>query len=727
MLTIDSEKHRFHLRGKNMSYIMQVEEDMQVHHLYWGDSVSELPDSWFDRAPYRRASLVEHKDADSPMCIREFAHYECPTYGLSDFRMPALQAEGEESGNMLCDLRYVSFRTEKGRSPMAGLPCAHGSEEEAESLILLLRDPVTRLEVELYYCLFADRDIVTRHMRISNKGKESCRLNQVMSFSVDVEDGSFDLLTFDGTTHREFTPSIHPLQPGRMEVGSTRGYSSHQHNPNAVLLRPGARQNSGQAYGLSLVYSGNFTLRCEMDQYQSLRVQGGIHPQNFAWHLAPGESFETPEAVLSYSAHGLNGLSSVLHPFVCRNLIPSAWQGKARPVLLNTWEACYFNISQERLSEIASLSSGMGIELLVVDDGWFGHRDRADSSLGDWYPHRVKFPGGLKALEKMPMKLGLWMEPQMVSEDRDLYRSHPEWCLHARDRVRTLWRNQLVLDMSRSDVQDYLIECIDRILDTGIFSFIKWDCNRRMTQVQSGGLPASQQGEVFHRCMLGTYRLFEHIRTRYPQILLENCASGGGRYDYGMLCYCHQGWVSDNTDPQDRLVIQNSASVFFPPVVLTSHLTASPNHQTNRTPPFAFRRDVCALFNAGFELNLMNLGEEELQEVREACALFRQTQAMLPGARFTRLNDELIPHDWFGWMLESGKTVIIEYFRPAAAEEPAYWTIPVHGLKKDAAYRDMRDGTILRGSDIEALGLRPDWRPGDCFSELIVLEEVRQS
>ena len=726
MITFDAETQCFHLRGAQVSYVMQVEEDGQVHHLYWGDALQELPAGMYDRAPYRRAGLVEHQPADSPKCSREYRHYECPTYGLSDFRLPALAMEQEATGDALCDLRYVEHRITRGRAPLAGLPFAEGNEQEAETLEILLRDPCNGLCATLYYHLFPQESVITRHMTVRNGGEGVAYVRQAMSASVDMEDGRFELLTLDGTTLREFTPSVRQLQPGVTEIGSTRGVSSHQHNPNIVLLRPGADQRQGQVYGLSMIYSGNFTLRCEVDQYGSLRLQGGIHPQRFSWRLAPGECFETPEAALSYSAQGLNGLSACLHPFVRRRLTPRNWRGQPRPVLLNTWEACYFNIDEARLREIAETARGMGIRLMVVDDGWFGHRERADSSLGDWFPCETKFPKGFEPLRSFPLPLGIWLEPEMISPDSELYRRHPDWCLHAEGRVRTEWRNQLVLDMSRKEVQDYLIACVDSVLSTGIFTYVKWDNNRRMTQVQSEAWPAAQQGEVFHRCMLGTYRLFEHIRSCYPQVLIENCASGGGRFDYGMLCYCAQGWLTDNTDPVDRLTQQNAASIFFPPEVITSHIAASPNHQTKRATPAKLRQDVCALFNAGFELDVTALSAEEKRAMTEAAALFRDMQPLAACGRFMRLNPSVAPEKWFGWMVEDDERAVVAYFRPHCEQEAAYWTIPLCGLDRAARYRDTRTGTVLTGADWEALGLRPTWRDGDYFSELITLEKIKK-
>ncbi len=724
MITYDSATRRFHLRGKNMSYVMQVGADAQVHHLYWGAALDALPGFLYDRAPYRRASLVEHQDVDSPKCSREYFHYECPTYGMGDFRLPALRA-ADASGIELCDMRYEGHEITRGREPIDGLPYAHG--EDAETLAIRLRDPVTNLCAVLYFHLFGD--VLTRHMRVVNEGAGDCLLREAMSATVDFEDGAFDMLTLDGTTLREFTPCLRPLAPGLTQVESTRGASSHQHNPNVALLRRGANQTTGEVYGFSLVYSGNFVLRAQVDQYGACRMQGGINPFAFGWKLAPGESFETPEIVMAWSREGLNGLSHQLHPFVHAHILRGPRAGHKRPLLLNTWEACYFGVSHERLLRIGEAAAACGVELLVLDDGWFGKRNGADSSLGDWTVNTEKFPQGIDgladALAGIGLELGIWFEPEMISPDSDLYRAHPDWCLHAEGRVRTQWRNQLVLNMGREEVVTYLCRCFDGILGSGKVRYVKWDHNRRLTQAADALLGSERQGEVFHRHMLGTYRLLEYVRTTYPDVLLEDCASGGGRFDYGMFCYFHQGWLSDNTDAVCRLSMQNAASIFFPSAVITAHVSACPNHQNGRVTPYAFRQDVCALFNAGYELDVLSMPKEEREMMNASSARFKALRETARRGRFTRLCPDVIPRDWYAWMIEDEAQAVIGYYRPACITEAYYWRIPLTGLEPDTRYRDTRTGETLTGRDWEAVGLWPDWRDGDCFSQIITLEKLK--
>lgn len=724
MIAYDQETKRFHLSGPGMSYVMQIGADEQVHHLYWGKRLDVLPGFLYDRAPYRRANMVENQPADSPKCSREFFHYECPTYGLGDFRLPALCAAGED-GVALCDMRYEGYAIYEGAQKPEGLPGIHG--DGIEMLELRLRDPVTGLRAILYYHLTGD--VITRRMRVIGGGEGSFVIREAMSATVDFEQGEFDLLTLDGTTLREFTPCLRRLEPGVTEITSTRGISSHQHSPNIALLRPGADQHHGEVYGFSLVYSGNFVLRAEVDQYGACRLQGGINPFAFSWKLGAGESFDTPEIVLSWSDEGLNGLSQRLHPFVRRHILDGTPAEQTRPTLLNTWEACYFNVSGEKLLRIGEAAGKCGIELLVLDDGWFGRRNAANSSLGDWTVNPEKFPGSLDALSdalgEKGMRLGIWVELEMISPDSELYRSHPDWCLHTDGRVRTQWRNQLVLDMGREDVLAYLKRCMDGILGSGKIHYVKWDHNRRLTQAASALLGSERQGEVFHRYIMGTYALLDYVRRTYPQVLLENCASGGGRFDYGMYCYFHQGWLSDNTDAISRLSMQNAASIFFPSEVITSHVSACPNHQNGRTTPFAFRANVCALFNAGYALDVLTMDESELKAMTESVELFKSLRETVRNGRFTRLCSSVIPDKWYGWMVGDEARAVIGYYRPYCAPEASYWTIPLPGLEPDTLYRDSRTGETLPGKVWETIGLWPDWKDGDCFSQLITLEKVK--
>ena len=725
-ILVNEAKRVFHLRSDHMSWVMGVGTDEMLHHIYWGDRLDAVPDLLYDRAPYRRRNRVENKLADSPECTREYFHYECPVYGTSDFRMPAIQGRDMLSGSSILDLRYRGCEVISGSPSPSGLPGVRAGD--AETLVITLLDPVSRIRVQLYYILIAEQDVLVRWTAVENDGTAPFMLSEVMSGTIDFEDGTFSLLTLNGTTLREFTPDVREIHPGITQIGSTRGSSSHQHSPNAVLMRPGTDNYQGSCYSLSLIYGGNYVLRFERDPYGSLRAQGGIHPLDFSWKLDPGDQFESPELLMAFSGEGLNGLSGQLHDCFRKHILRGPWAGRIRPLLLNTWEACYFKINEESLLKIGEVCSEKGIELLVLDDGWFGHRDAANSSLGDWYCNENKFPHGIKyaaeELAKHHVKLGIWLEMEMVSPDSELYRQHSDWCLHAPQRVRTEWRNQLVLDLSREEVVNYLIDSVDRLLAGSGISYIKWDMNRRLTEVYSSSLPSERQGEVRHRYMLGLYRLLSHITEHYPDILMENCASGGGRYDYGMYCFFHQGWLSDNTDPVCRLSMQNAASVFYPPEVITGHVAVSPNHQIGRSTPFAFRKNVCMLFNAGFELDPTKLSEEEQADLQKTCSELKKVRNITHGGRFIRLSRDVCPRDEYGWMCVTEDRAVAAYYRPYCAPESAYWRIGLPGLEPGALYCDRTSGLTMSGRDWLHIGWRPNWEEGDFFSEILILERI---
>ena len=726
-IAYDPAKKRFHIRSEKMSYIMEVGTDELLHHVYWGARLDEAPDWLYDRAPYRRAHLVEGQPADSPKRSLEYFHYECPVYGSGDFRQPAVLMTESETGSSLLDLRYAGHTIRPGAVRPEGLPCADGGDA-SETLTVRLKDPVNGVRVDLHYQAFGALNVIARHMTVANEGSSAFSIHAAMSASVDFEDGRFSLLTLGGTTLREFTPEVRPLGSGVTQVESTRGSSSHQQSPNAVLLREGADAQQGEAYAFTLLYGGSFALRAEKDAYGACRFQGGINPLGFQWRLQRGAAFDTPQMLLAWTDEGLNGLSHALHPLLLRHIQRGAWKDRARPILLNTWEGCYFDVTEDKLLRMGDQCREAGIELLVLDDGWFGRRDNAQSSLGDWACNVAKFPHGIDGLAdrlaEKGVRLGVWVEPEMISPDSELYRAHPDWCLHVEHRVRTQWRNQLVLDLSRDEIVAYIIQSLDRLLQSGKVAYVKWDMNRRLSEVGSEAWPAEQQGELRHRYMLGLYRVLEHLASAYPDVLLENCASGGGRYDYGMYRYFHQGWLSDNTDAVCRLPMQTAASIFYPPVVITSHVSACPNSQTGRDEPFRFRAEVCALFNAGFELNPAALSGDQLAQMKEACERFKRLRDIVRGGRFYRLGNELVPREAFGWMLVDERQAVAGYYRPFCEPEAAYWRVSLPGLDEGARYRDRETGVTLSGRDWRHIGWRPAFRDGDYYSAMLLLEKA---
>lgn len=726
----DSEKSFFHIQGHSMSYIIQLRQGQLLHHAYWGKRLRKVSPALEDKAPFRRASIIENKYPDDPKYTYEYYHYEFPSYGTSDFRIPAVEIEDCSSGNSITDFRYEGYHIYQGKKAIPGLPSTHGREEDVTTLEIQLVDRTLSLRAVLYYHLFENLDIITRHVDIKNEGSGNVRLNTIMSSSVDFTDGNFTMLSMHGTALREREPSFQQLKPGIVSVDSTRGISSHQSSPNVLFLREGADEDKGEVYSMSFVYSGNFTIRAEMDCYGSSRIQVGIQPFQFSWLLEPGEAFYAPEVVLGYSDQGVGDVSRKLHTLVNDHLLRGQWAHKPRPVLINTWEACYFNFDSQKVLSIAKKAKEARMELLVLDDGWFGKRNAANCSLGDWVCNTEKLKGGLKPLvdsiNAMGLKFGIWFEPEMISPDSDLYRQHPDWCIHVEGRRRTQWRNQLVLDFSNPEVCEYIYNSLDKVLQSANIEYIKWDHNRRLTELGSSYLPKERQKEVAHRYMLGVYNVLERITSKYDYILFENCASGGARYDYGMYAYFHQGWLSDNTDPVCRLSLQHTSSVFFPQRVITAHVSKSPNEQTGRVTPLSFRGDVAFMFNFGYELDLTALSRDEIRDVAKQSAEYKDLKDIVQNGEFYRLGSSLESEYVYGWQVVSGRKSVACYYKPYCKSEEAYLRIRFKGLDPSGDYKVNNSKEVYGGDLLMQQGLPIDWKNGDYFSQMFILEKVSE-
>ncbi len=553
--------------------------------------------------------------------------FEYPAWGGGNFRQPCLRTA---QGGGSCELFYDSHRVFPGKPPLEGLPAAYG--ENCSTLEIVLRDPVSDIKVHLLYTVFEDVDVITRSARVENGGSAAVDLTAALSASLELDNEDFDLITLHGSWAREQTIDRRPLASGKQAAFSLRGISSHQFHPFLALCEHSAAQEHGLVYGMSFIYSGNFLAQAELDQFNKVRAVLGIHPDGFSWRLEPGASFQTPEAALVCSGEGLGGMSRAYHDFFRRHLIRG--QSKRRPTLLNSWEACYFDFDHDRLLHLGQEAAKYGVELLVVDDGWFGRREDANSSLGDWRVNEEKLPGGLKhlgeELAELGVDLGVWMEPEMISPDSELYRAHPDYAMAIPGRTPSLARDQYVLDLTRREVRDCVYEQISAVLRSAPISYVKWDMNRPLTDVYSPSLPRSRQGETAHRYVLGLYELQERLVTDFPDILLENCCSGGGRFDPGMLYYSPQIWTSDNAEAVDRLVIQEGTSLIYPLSAMGAHVAACPSHVNGRITPFQVRGRVSLPGCFGYELDLDKLSPEEqalipgqLEEYRRCGPIFR--------------------------------------------------------------------------------------------------------
>ncbi|WP_151733277.1 alpha-galactosidase [Paenibacillus tengchongensis] len=694
---IQEDKGLFHLQSKGMSYIITLLNNYPVH-AYWGKKLRH--DSNLDGLPY----LNGYSALDR-------LPQEYPQYGTGDFRVPAYQAKLED-GTRITELRYTGYRVTPGKPQLAGLPSVYvESPEEADTLELLLRDDYASLNVILRYTVYRDSDVIARSVEFVNDGAGVLELQRALSASVDFpENGQFDLIYLSGGWSREANLTRRRLEQGATALSSRRGMSSHQHNPFAALVTPDTDENHGEAYGFSLVYSGGFEAEAEVDGFGTTRLCIGLNSFDFSWRLEAGESFQTPEAVLVYSAEGLGGMSRTYHRLYRTRLVRGQFRDKERPILVNNWEATYFNFNADKLVDIAAEGAKLGIELFVLDDGWFGKRDADNSSLGDWTEDLRKLPGGLadvaKRVNDLGLKFGLWVEPEMISPDSELYRAHPDWCLHVPGRRRTEARWQLVLDLTRAEVRDYVYGALSKIFSSVPVAYVKWDMNRALTEIGSAELPPERQGETAHRYVLGLYDLVDRLTSDFPHILFESCSSGGGRFDPGLLYYMPQTWTSDDTDAAERLKIQYGTSLVYPVSAMGAHVSAVPNHQVGRVTPLSFRGDVAMSGNFGYELDLTKFTEEEKELVKEQVANYKQIRGLVQQGNLYRLQSPFEGNET-AWMFVSDdqREALVYYFRVMAVPYPPRRVLTLRGLNPELDYTVLDSGEVYGGDRLMQAGL----------------------
>lgn len=542
------------------------------------------------------------------------------------------------------------------------------------------------------------------------KEKKVLHLQTMMSLNLDLPDKDYVWMQLSGAWSRERYVKNRILEQGITAIDSMRGNSSHEHNPFMVLKRPNAGETSGEVIGFSLIYSGNFRMQAEVDTHDVTRITVGINPDRFDWKLEPGEEFQTPEAVMVYSDQGLNKMSQTFHRLYAKRLARGYWRDRPRPILNNNWEATYFNFTEDRLVQIASKAKECGVELFVLDDGWFGQRNDDHAGLGDWVANPERLPNGIKGLseriEAMGIKFGLWFEPEMTNKDSDLYRAHPDWILHTPGRNASHGRYQYVLDFSRKEVVEYIYEMMAKILSEAKVSYIKWDMNRSITECYSVALPADRQGEVFHRYILGVYDLYERMTSEFPEVLFESCSSGGGRFDPGMLYYAPQGWTSDDSDAIERLKIQYGTSLCYPISSMGSHVSVIPNHQVFRKTPLHTRANVAYFGTFGYELDLNSLKEEEIAEVKEQIIFMKKYRKLFQFGDFYRLKSPFEGNETI-WMVvsEDKKTAIVGYYRTLNGVNQAYSRIKLQGLDPDMLYENILNKTENYGDELMNFGL----------------------
>ena len=701
------ESRQVHLRNALISYVVRVLEDGSLGQTYIGSPLSGGRSyRHLDGAPFHGFSNR----------LGEPVRLEYPTQGRGDYRIPAVVVEHPD-GSTILDLAYAGHRVMAGKPPIPGLPSTYvDRDDEAETAEIVLRDAVSGVEVALRYTIFADLPVIARSARIVNGGQAPVRLRVAMSASLDLPEADWELLQLSGTGTRERHVRTRHLEPGRQSISSRRGASGHEHNPFMVLRRLATAEAAGEAFGFNLVYSGNFLVEVEVDAFGTSRIRIGIDPDEFAWLLGPGEAFQAPEAVLAYSEAGLGDLSDTYHRLYRERLARGTWRDRPRPVVLNNWEGTYFDFDEERIVEMASSAAGMGIELFVLDDGWFGQRDADTSSLGDWFVDRRKLPNGIDGLarriEALGMRFGLWIEPEMVSERSELFAAHPDWAVGVPGRTRTEARNQYVLDMSRPEIVDHLHETLAGLLRSAPISYVKWDMNRNITEPYSLALPPDRQGEFFHRYILGVYELYERLTSEFPDVLFESCAGGGGRFDPGLLAYAPQAWTSDDTDAVERLRIQWGTSLCYPLSSMAAHVSAVPNHQTGRVTPLATRAAVAFFGVFGYELDPTALSPAERREVSDQVAFYLRHRDLFQRGRLVRLRS---PFDGdrneTAWMVvsEDRHAAVAGHYTVLSTPNPGPARLRLRGLDPGASYRV---STWPQGDD-KAAGVGPIVRGGD--------------
>lgn len=717
VLTPSESRPLFFLNGAASTYAFGVHASGLLCHLHWGKPIAA--------ADALAARLDANTVAFSPEYRRgeraagnagiDVLRYEYPTTNTGDFREPAIEVRHAD-GTTGLRLVYTAHRVQAGKPVLAGLPATYvESADEAETLEIELRDQRDGdgggMSVTLSYTVFAGRDVIARSVRVANRGSAPVTLLRALSAAIDLPDNRHDLITLPGAWARERWVERAPVRSGAQWIGSRRGASSHQSHPFFALVAPNTNEEQGEVRGFSFVYSGNHHGGAEVDQLFRTRALLGIHPDGFAWHLTPGEVFQAPEVVLAFSAAGLVGMSAQYHRIYRERLVRGVWRDRERPVLINNWEATYFDFTAEKLAAIAKTAGALGIELFVLDDGWFGRRNDDTNSLGDWVVDKNKLPDGVgdvgRRIQAEGLSFGLWFEPEMVSPDSDLYRAHPDWCLHIPGRARTEGRNQLVLDFSRPEVVDGIYGQVAAILRGAPIGYVKWDMNRHLTEVGSAAWPAERQGEVFHRHILGVYAFAERLVTEFPELLIEGCSGGGGRYDPGMLHYTPQFWCSDNTDAISRLRIQHGTSLVYPPCTMGAHISAVPNHQLHRVTPMRTRGHVALAGQFGFEVDLTKLDAADLAEAKDLTAQAKSTRHLLRHGELHRLSDPNT-NRLAAWMLVVPRKDEAVVTAVLALAEPN-WRLPalrLRGLDAEARYRCTHgpEGE-WRGDELMELGL----------------------
>lgn len=718
LITIDDQNLVFHLHNQQISYLFRVIPEIgQLEQLYFGPAIQTPID-------YHHLIVRDLRPADNQLTgdytsSLEHIQQEYPCFGTTDFRQGAYAIKYPD-GDYISEFKYQKFEITPGYLNLGELPHARYHDETATTLTITLQDAYSLLQILLHYTISQENAIIIRSTTFRNPDTTtSYHLQRALSFSLDLPDANYDLLHLHGAWAKEMQIERRHLMTGRMAIDSDRGASSHQHNPFLALARPDSTETQGLVYGATLLYSGNFLGQAEVDNYDVTRISLGISPTQFDWLLQPQSEFQTPEAVLTCSQTGLTGMSQAFQNFFCEHVIDQRWVDQPKPILINNWEATYFDFDEAKLLKLAQQAKALDLDLFVLDDGWFGKRDSDNSSLGNWTVDHHKLPAGLSHLasevNQLGLKFGLWFEPEMISLDTPLAAEHPEWIVGHPQKRRSQGRNQYVLDFSNPDVVSAIFEQMAAILHSAAISYVKWDMNRYISEAFSTYLPAERQGEFYHRYIMGVYHLYHLLITEFPELLIESCAGGGGRFDGGILYYASQGWTSDDTDAVERLKIQYGASMLYPLQSMGSHVSAVPNHQVGRRTPLSTRAAVALFGTFGYELDITKLTATELAEIKAQIQFAKSVQPLIQKGKFYRLASPFTSNRpaWEVYDSET-KTGLIGYYQILNPANPSYHRLQLRGLVPTQKYQlteiNLSNNTILSteevfGDELQNIGI----------------------
>ncbi len=720
----DEEKKIFKLDTENTSYLIGLTGEGYVGHIYYGKKLLRTGGRYLLRTEKSPSVLKREKSS-----FLDTFPMEYPTCGVGDYRESCLDVMNP-MGQTGCEFFYRSHEVIEGKPALKGLPASFGKAGETETLFIHCEDPVLGLWVTLSYSVFMKEDVITRSVKIENKSTSTLVLDKVYSACLDMDNKDFEMVSLAGSWGRERRIQRSALSYGRKNMSSVRGESSHQEHPFMALVTPETTQDQGEAYGMHFVYSGNFMAQAELGQYDQVRAVMGINAWQFSWQLLPSESFQAPEVVLVYSDEGLGKMSRSLHDFYRNHMIRSPYVFKKRPILINNWEATYFNFNTEKLLDIAREAKKAGIEMLVMDDGWFGKRNNDNCSLGDWVVNEEKITTGLKDLvdkvNEIGLEFGIWFEPEMVSPDSDLFREHPDWAIGIVGRERTQSREQYVLDLSRQEVVDHVYECVAKILRSANIAYVKWDMNRQLCDVGSAVLPQNQQGELFHRYVLGVYQLQERLVTEFPDLLLENCSGGGARFDPGMIYYSPQIWCSDDTDAMERLRIQEGTALIYPLSCMGAHVSDCPNHILNRVTPFSTRGNVALAGTFGYELDITKIAEEDREQIPGQVEQYHKYNHLVQSGDYYRIASwsSEKPYDCWAVVSKDREEVLVTCVQVLASPNRNSYCMRLKGLDSEKQYCLEETGEIFGGDELMQCGILISGLSGDFQSKLFYFKSV---